>query len=75
VKTQEVVVTYEIEDFTAVVIYSYLKSRQIISCTDTVLRWLQPDVQGSRLSPNIGDCFTLDMTSHPKRLKSFTVTC
>ena len=64
-KTQEDVVTYEIEDFTALVIFVYVKSCQIISCIDTILRQLQPEVEGSRLSPNVGDCLTVDMTSRP----------
>jgi len=65
VKTEEDIMTYEIEDFTAVVIFIYVKSCQVISCIDTVLRRLQPDVEGCRLSPNVGDCFTVDMNSHP----------
>jgi hypothetical protein len=65
VKTPEDILTYEIEDFTAMVIFAYVKSCQIISCIDTVLRRLQPDVEGYRLSSNVGDCFTVDMTSHP----------
>ena len=44
-KTQEDVVTYEIEVFTVVVILAYVKLCQIISCIDTVLSWLQPDVR------------------------------
>ena len=64
-KTQEDVVTHEIEVFTVVVILAYVKLCQIISCIDTVLSRLQPEVESSSPSPNVSDSLTVDMTSHP----------
>jgi len=61
VKIQEDVVTYEIEVFTVVVILAYVKSCQIISCIDTVLSQLQPDVQFKILKNEIPDKVTCDV--------------